>query len=35
MAHMSPAAPNSLDDLLALDSQARAVAEDAVRLLAK
>lgn len=35
MAHMSPAAPHSLDDLLALDAQARAVAEDAVRLLAK
>jgi hypothetical protein len=35
MAHLSPAAPHSLDDLLALDAQARAVAEDAVRLLAK
>jgi 1-deoxy-D-xylulose-5-phosphate reductoisomerase len=35
MAQMSPAAPHSLDDLLALDTQARAVAEDAVRLLAK
>ena len=35
MAHLSPAAPHSLDDLLALDAQARAVAQDAVRLLAK
>jgi 1-deoxy-D-xylulose-5-phosphate reductoisomerase len=35
MAHLSPPAPHSLDDLLALDAQARAVAEDAVRLLAK
>jgi 1-deoxy-D-xylulose-5-phosphate reductoisomerase len=35
MTHLSPAAPHSLDDLLALDTQARAVAEDAVRLLAK
>jgi 1-deoxy-D-xylulose-5-phosphate reductoisomerase len=35
MARMSPSAPHSLDDLLALDAQARAVAEDAVRLLAK
>ena len=35
MAQMSPTAPHSLDDLLALDAQARAVAEDAVRLLAK
>jgi hypothetical protein len=32
---MSPAAPHSLDDLLVLDAQARAVAEDVVRLLAK
>jgi hypothetical protein len=35
MAQMAPVAPHSLDDLLALDAQARAVAEDAVRLLAK
>jgi hypothetical protein len=35
MAHLSPQAPHSLDDLLALDTQARAVAEDAVRLLAQ
>jgi 1-deoxy-D-xylulose-5-phosphate reductoisomerase len=35
MAHLSPSAPHSLDDLLALDAQARAAAEDAVRLLAK
>ena len=35
MAHLSPAPPHSLDDLLAIDAQARAVAEDAVRLLAK
>jgi 1-deoxy-D-xylulose-5-phosphate reductoisomerase len=35
MAHLSPAAPHTLDDLLVLDAQARAVAEDAVRLLAK
>jgi len=35
MAHMSPAAPDSLDDLLALDAQARQVAQDAVSLLAK
>jgi 1-deoxy-D-xylulose-5-phosphate reductoisomerase len=33
MSHLSPAIPHSLDDLLALDAQARAVAEDAVRLL--
>jgi 1-deoxy-D-xylulose-5-phosphate reductoisomerase len=35
MAHMSPAAPDSLDDLLALDAQARQVAQDAVSLLTK
>jgi 1-deoxy-D-xylulose-5-phosphate reductoisomerase len=35
LAHMSPEAPHSLDDLLALDAQARAMAKDAVRLLAK
>ena len=35
MAQMSPPAPHNLDDLLALDAQARAVAEDAVRLLAQ
>jgi 1-deoxy-D-xylulose-5-phosphate reductoisomerase len=35
MAQLSPSAPHNLDDLLALDAQARAVAEDAVRLLAK
>ncbi len=35
MVHLSPAAPHTLDDLLVLDAQARAVAEDAVRLLAK
>ena len=34
MTQMSPAVPHNLDDLLALDAQARAVAEDAVRLLA-
>jgi len=35
MAQLSPSAPHNLDDLLALDAQARAVAEEAVRLLAK
>ena len=35
MAHLSPPAPHSLSDLLALDAQARAVAQDAVRVLAK
>ena len=35
MAQMSPAVPHNLDDLLALDAQARAVAEGAVRLLAR
>ncbi|BDU52850.1 1-deoxy-D-xylulose-5-phosphate reductoisomerase [Limnohabitans sp. INBF002] len=35
MAQLSPSAPHNLDDLLALDAQARAVAEDAVRFLAK
>jgi 1-deoxy-D-xylulose-5-phosphate reductoisomerase len=33
MAQLVPAAPNSLDDLLDLDAQARAAAENAVRLL--
>ncbi len=35
MARMSPATPHNLDDLLALDAQARGVSEDVVRLLAK
>jgi 1-deoxy-D-xylulose-5-phosphate reductoisomerase len=35
MAQMSPAVPHNLDDLLVLDAQARAVAEGAVRLLAR
>ena len=35
MAQMSPPVPHSLDDLLILDTQARAVAEDAVRLFAQ
>ena len=35
MAQMSPAVPHNLDDLLALDAQARVVAEGAVRLLAR
>ena len=35
MAQMSPAVPRNLDDLLELDAQARAVAEGAVRLLAR
>ena len=35
MACLSPPAPHSLDDLLALDTQARAAAEDVVRRLAK
>jgi len=35
MSHLSPTPPNGLDDLLDLDAQARAVAQDAVRLLAK
>jgi 1-deoxy-D-xylulose-5-phosphate reductoisomerase len=35
MAHMLPTTPHSLADLLALDAQARSVAEDAVRLLAR
>ena len=34
MAQLSPSAPKSLEDLLALDAQARRVAEDVVRLLA-
>jgi 1-deoxy-D-xylulose-5-phosphate reductoisomerase len=34
MTHLSPSPPHSLDDLLDLDAQARAVAQDAVRLLA-
>jgi 1-deoxy-D-xylulose-5-phosphate reductoisomerase len=35
MTHLSPDAPHGLDDLLALDAQARAMAEDAVHLLVK
>jgi len=34
MSHLSPTPPHGLDDLLDLDAQARAVAQDAVRLLA-
>ncbi len=35
MAHISPAMPHCLDDLLALDAQARAVAQETVHLLAR
>lgn len=35
MTQLSPSVPRTLDDLLALDAQARSVAEDAVRLLAQ
>ena len=35
LARLSPATPHDLDDLLAIDGQARAKAEDIVRLLAK